>query len=228
MYGYDRMKKKEKWMLIKIYIIIFILAVLAQFSYIGFKYPLGLSQLSFASTIYNRFFVWQSLDYSGIFTYTDTVLGMLVNLPIILSGLLFGSRASSFLGAVIFKAIAAVGGFSLVYYLTHGVKNRIRVIGSFIPVILLLFDFDFQFIGQIAFFPWVLLFIILLLSNIKSNNTKLYLFLSILALSLDMRFSWPLQFVQTIAVLLFMSFIIVLIKMKIHFKRSIAFIGELS
>ena len=59
--------------------------------------------------IYSRFFIWQPQDYSGILTYTDSVAGMLFDLPIVMVGLLFGLRAGIFISGIITKFIAAAG-----------------------------------------------------------------------------------------------------------------------
>ena len=222
------MDKIEKRKLIAVYLIIFILACLVQYLYTGFKYPVNLPKLSFNYVIYSRFFIWQPQDYSGILTYTDSVVGMLFDLPIVMAGRLFGLRAGIFIGGVIIKFIAAAGGFTLVYYLTSYMRNRnneIRIVISFIPVILFIFDFLFQYISEVEFLPWALLFIILFLSKIGKPGKEIYIyaFLSVLSVSLDLRFSWPLLFVQTAATILFVSIIITLLE-KTAFKKSIPLI----
>ena len=222
------MDKIEKRKLIAVYLIIFILACLVQYLYTGFKYPVNLPKLSFNYVVYSRFFIWQPRDYSGILTYTDSVVGMLFDLPIVMVNLLFGLRAGIFISGVITKFIAAAGGFTLVYYLTSYMRNRdneIRIVISFIPVILFIFDFVFQYISEVEFLFWALLFIILFLSKIGKPGKEIYIyaFLSVLFVSLDLRFSWPLLFVQTAAIILFVSIIIILLE-KISFKKSIPLI----
>ena len=185
------MDRSEKRTLIAVYLIILIVACLVQYLYTGSKYPVDLPKLSFNYVIYSRFFIWQPQDYSGILTYTDSVAGMLFDLPIVMVGLLFGLRAGIFISGIITKFIAAAGGFTLVYYLTSYMRNRnngIRIVISFIPVILFIFDFLFQYISEVEFLPWALLFIILFLSKIGKLGKEIYIFafLSVLSVSLDL------------------------------------------
>ncbi|MCW6161553.1 MAG: hypothetical protein LVQ97_05195 [Candidatus Micrarchaeales archaeon] len=222
------MDKKEKIELIAIYLIIFALVCLAQYLYLGFKYQVNLPKLSFNYVIYSRFFVWQPNDYSGVLTYTDSIIGMIFDLPIVIVNLLFGLRAGIFVGDIAIRFFAATGSFTLIYYLTSSTKlsNKIRVAFGLVPSILLVFNFVFQYITEVAFLPWTLLFIMLALSNIQDGKKiGLYTFFSILFISLDLRFSWPLLFVQNIAVILIFTVISAMFILdKTFFKKVVMFI----
>ncbi|MEM0143783.1 MAG: hypothetical protein QXL94_07560 [Candidatus Parvarchaeum sp.] len=219
------MDSERKKLLIAIYLLIFILVFIVNFQYFGFKYPTNLPDLSLNYLVYTRFFVWTAGPYSGFINYTDSIVGFLIDFPVALFNALFGLRAGIFLNSFIFNAILMLGCFNLIYYLTPNAKIHARIIGGLIPTILFLFDFIYSDLMELAFLPWAILFIFLSFSHRDSNKKfALYTSLAILALSFDIRFSFPLLIAPTLIVILFIMIITALIDRKYNYKKFLIFI----
>ena len=168
--------------------IILIVSAAIFFAYIGGEYYFiaadhPLYNLTITA-IYNEFFIWNALDYSGALQGILSPISTLLLLANLFFIKIFGVGFGNALYEYLFYAIGGIGMFSFLYELTKDYGKLPAYLGSFIGAGLFVFEIQ-SYLGtneiSAMFLPILFLFLFYL---VERTNKPKYIFGSVIALAI--------------------------------------------
>ena len=216
--------------LIYVYLIIILLSFITVLVYLNFKYPNnGYSEsipVTPVASLYYAFFIWQHFNYSGLITPIGGILFYPYAIILTVVGKLAGLFSETLFALFIPMLIFTIGIFTLVYFLTYGKSDNLRIFGGLISVIFIIGNFMYiRLYSQLAFIPWSILFIILLMEKIKKNETiEMYVFICTLVIATDLAFAGYIMGINSFFALFLIGFLALLLNNRGSYIKSIKYI----
>ena len=216
--------------LIYVYLIIILLSFITVLVYLNFKYPNnGYSEsipVTPVASLYYAFFIWQQFNYSGLITPIGGILFYPYAIILTVVGKLAGLFSETLFALFIPMLIFTIGIFRLVYFLTYGKSDNLRIFGGLISVIFIIGNFMYiRLYSQLAFIPWSILFIILLMEKIKKNETiEMYVFICTLVIATDLAFAGYIMGINSFFALFLIGFLALLLNNRGSYIKSIKYI----
>ena len=172
--------------------------------------------------LYDSFFSWSNLYYSGFPSVSGSIIGIIYYLPFLFINNIAGVVYAQLASVVIINLVGMIGIFLFIVELFNS-KNKIVYFGASTAALTMPVAYSFSSINLPAMFlPFLFLTVMLFLRELERNKVNLwYFFLSVIVLSALIAFNGN-SFILEVLILLLFGFVFLVLSEKYGLRKRFA------